>query len=247
MAVLPSTVMSRIYVALGDSISIDDYAGGPGRGAASLLHHNRDTDFPEWTGDDLASAGYDIQALARDGAVADNVLRLQLPLIRQRPNVVTLSMGGNDLLSAYGDTAAAEEAVDSVAELADTVLAQLRAIAGTDAYLVVTTVYDPSDGTGLAGDSGFPPWPDGPALVRALNDALVASAGRHAALVADVHDRFHGHGVTAGDPGQPEARPANRELWYCGLVEPNAWGANEIRATWWHVLRQAGAVNDASR
>ena len=25
------------YVALGDSISIDDYSGGPGRGGASLL------------------------------------------------------------------------------------------------------------------------------------------------------------------------------------------------------------------
>jgi hypothetical protein len=28
------------YVALGDSISIDDYAGGPGRGGASLLARN---------------------------------------------------------------------------------------------------------------------------------------------------------------------------------------------------------------
>jgi hypothetical protein len=26
-----------VYAALGDSLSIDDYAGGPGRGAASLL------------------------------------------------------------------------------------------------------------------------------------------------------------------------------------------------------------------
>ena len=34
------------YVALGDSISIDDYSGGPGRGGASLLLANRDDDFP---------------------------------------------------------------------------------------------------------------------------------------------------------------------------------------------------------
>ena len=35
------------YVALGDSISIDIYAGGPGRGGASLLARNRDRDFPD--------------------------------------------------------------------------------------------------------------------------------------------------------------------------------------------------------
>ena len=39
-----------MYVALGDSMSIDDYAGGAGWGAASLLHRNRDADFPAWAG-----------------------------------------------------------------------------------------------------------------------------------------------------------------------------------------------------
>jgi hypothetical protein len=34
---------------------IDDYAGGPGRGAASLLWRNRDDDFPDWAGRDLTS------------------------------------------------------------------------------------------------------------------------------------------------------------------------------------------------
>ena len=34
-----------VYAALGDSLSIDNYAGGPGRGAASLLWRNRDGDF----------------------------------------------------------------------------------------------------------------------------------------------------------------------------------------------------------
>ena len=44
-----------MYVALGDSISIDDYAGGAGRGGASLLFRNRDDDFPHWRGRDVAS------------------------------------------------------------------------------------------------------------------------------------------------------------------------------------------------
>jgi hypothetical protein len=44
-----------VYAALGDSLSIDDYAGGPGQGAASLLWRNRDDDFPAWAGRDLTS------------------------------------------------------------------------------------------------------------------------------------------------------------------------------------------------
>jgi hypothetical protein len=52
----------------------------------------------------------------------------------------------------------------------------------------------------------------------------------HAALIADVHQRFLGHGVLAGDPGQPSARPANRAVWYRDIIEPNAWGASEVRA-----------------
>jgi hypothetical protein len=54
--------------------------------------------------------------------------------------------------------------------------------------------------------------------------------------VADVHGRFLGHGVTAGNPAIADPRPANRELWYCGVIEPNAWGAHEIRAAWWQAL-----------
>jgi hypothetical protein len=74
------------------------------------------------------------------------------------------------------------------------------------------------------------------AVVRALNAALTGLAGRHGALVADVHGWFLGHGVRAGAPSQVLSRPASRDLWYCNLIEPNAWGAHEIRRTWWQTL-----------
>jgi hypothetical protein len=56
-------------------MSIDDHAGGPGRGAASLFYRNRADDFPDWADRDLASAGYTARILARDGAVVDDVLQ----------------------------------------------------------------------------------------------------------------------------------------------------------------------------
>src|SRR3712207_116128 len=100
---------SALYVALGDSISIDDYAGGPGRGGASLLARNRDQDFPDWRGRDLATERPDLRLLllATDGGTTASLLETQLPRLAAAgvvPHVVTLSIGGNDVLSAYGDT-----------------------------------------------------------------------------------------------------------------------------------------------
>jgi len=65
-------------------------------------------------------------------------------------------------------------------------------------------------------------------------------AHRHGALVADVHAHFHGHGATVGDPGEPHPRPHDQRLWYCRDIEPNAWGAHEIRCVWWRALDEAG-------
>lgn len=233
-------VMPARYVALGDSMSIDDYAGGPGRGASSLLHRNRDADFPDWAGRDLSTAGLTAQLLVRDGATTADVLQRQLPLIELPPALVTITMGGNDLLGAYGDAAAAEATIRRVAAMGETILTRLRAVADSGCRIVLTTVYDPSDGTGRIPSGALPPWTDGPALVRALNAALTELAERHGAVVADVHGGFLGHGVRAGDPGQAQARPANRDLWYCGVIEPNAWGAHAIRSTWWQTLDDSG-------
>ncbi|GIJ75473.1 SGNH/GDSL hydrolase family protein [Virgisporangium ochraceum] len=232
--------MSGLYVALGDSMSIDDYAGGPGRGAARLLHRNHVGDFPDWAGRDLAGAGFDVAVLARDGAVAADVLERQLPLLTRTPAVVTVTMGGNDLMAAYGDDAAARAAIGRVTAIGEAILSRLRSRCGAAGRIVVSTVYDPSDGTGEVPGSGLTPWPNGPDLVDTLNAALRDLAGRHGAVVADVHRRFLGHGVRAGDPASPESRPVDRNLWYCGVIEPNAWGAAAIRAAWWHTLHDGG-------
>ncbi len=229
------------YVALGDSISIDEYAGGPGRGGASLLFRNRDDDFPDWRGRDLVGRdpATDFALLATDGATTSTLLQVQLPRLRalpRRPTLVTLTVGGNDLLSAYGDTAAAREVVARVGAAVDTALAGIGELLAPGGRIVVGTVYDPSDGTGDADRLGLPPWPDAVALIGELNEALRDRAARHGAAVADVAGTFSGHGLHAGDPTRPEARPAQRDLWFCSLIEPNAWGAGGVREAFWTAL-----------
>ena len=231
----------RAYVALGDSISIDDYAGGPGRGGASLLARNRDDDFPEWRGRDLATVDPELTfaLLATDGAATAAVLDRQLPRLeaaRAVPAVVTLTVGGNDLLSAYGDTKLAREVVARVRAGVDEALTRIGRLVRDQAAVVVGTVYDPSDGTGDATQVGLPPWPEAVAVLAELNDALRAVAAEHGARVAEIHARFLGHGLRRGNPAQPDPRPADRELWYCHLIEPNAWGASGVRAAFWDAL-----------
>jgi GDSL-like Lipase/Acylhydrolase family len=228
------------YVALGDSISIDDYAGGPGRGGASLLARNRDDDFPSWHGHDLADLPF--QLLATDGATSLTLLGHQLPRLERsdvHPSVVTLTIGGNDVLGCYGDTAGAVRAADAAVARADEALDRLRRVVVPDARIVLGTVYDPSDGTADARSVGLPPWPDVVDVLDHLNTALRHLAGQHGAAVAEIHARFLGHGLSTGNPGQRDPRPSDRELWYCNVIEPNAWGASGVRAAFWEALGHA--------
>jgi lysophospholipase L1-like esterase len=235
----------EVYVALGDSISIDLYAGGPGRGGASLLARNRDDDFPGWRGHDLATARPELGfgLLATDGGTTASLLDVQLPRLESSgavPRVVTLTVGGNDVLGAYGDTPLALEIVSVVGARVGRALDRLHALVPPADPVVVGTVYDPSDGTGEAWRVGLPPWPDVVDVLAELNATLRAVASEHAAVVADIHGRFLGHGLQAGNPGQDDARPGDRALWYCHVIEPNAWGANAVRGAFWAALQEHG-------
>jgi hypothetical protein len=77
-------------------------------------------------------------------------------------------------------------------------------------------------------------------VLAEFNRVVWALAENRRALVADVHAWFLGHGLAAGDPTQPAARPRDRGLWYCRLIEPNAWDASQIRASFWEALLESG-------
>jgi lysophospholipase L1-like esterase len=231
------------YVALGDSISIDDYSGGPGTGGASLLFANRDEDFPDWRGRDLRTADPDaaFSLLATDGATSRTLLERQLPrlaALRVRPTAVSLTIGGNDLLGAYGNSGAARSVIAGVRAALDRALPEIGGRLAPTGRIVVGTVYDPSDGTGDTGGLGLPPWADGVAMIAELNEAIQAVATGHGVATADIAGHFRGHGLLAGNPAQRQARPATRDLWFCNLIEPNAWGAGGVREAFWAALQR---------
>src|SRR5688572_5492073 len=91
-------VPRRDYVALGDSVTAGVGAGGTvdlDDPAASI---DRRAAYPHILAD---TYGVRYANLAVPGAMADDVLRLQAaPAIGLRPRVVTLWVGGNDLVHA---------------------------------------------------------------------------------------------------------------------------------------------------
>lgn len=243
------------YVALGDSMSIDLYpaldAGetdvavalewdsSAGQvaplGAASLLHRNVDGTYPEFAGNDLVSRWPDIAALnlAEDGATIGDVFGTQLSQLgeSEEPTLVTLSIGGNDLLSAFEGRPVADllaRIVEDVAEGYEFLIQSVRR-ARPQASIILTTIYDPSDGT-----RRIPGVFDGKAalpieFLHAMNARIgeMARTTRDCVL-ADVHAHFLGHGVTA--------KEKDRWYWKRSLIEPNAAGASEIRRVWLDAL-----------
>jgi lysophospholipase L1-like esterase len=243
------------YIALGDSMSIDLYpaldagetdvavalewdarAGAVAPlGAASLLHRNVDERYPEFAGNDLVTRCPDIGYinLSEDGATIGDVFGSQLPQVAEsdEPTLITVSVGGNDLLSAFANKPVPDllrRVVRDVADAYDFLVDALRR-QRPRSTLLLTTVYDPSDGTrkipGVFDGAGPLPIES----LHELNDRIRnVATGLPRAAVADAHAHFLGHGVTA--------RAADRWYWKRSWIEPNAPGASEIRRLWLDAL-----------
>jgi hypothetical protein len=236
----------RRYVALGDSMSISEYpnmdaASRYGRhfndlGAAALLFRNNDELFPEFAGRDLESRreGFEFVDLATDGAILPTVMS-QLGGMGDSPEIITLTVGGNDMLGVVWSAASATNriaaAIEHIADSYEALVFRIRATA-PEALLILNTVYDPSDGTGrLPGTNERLPIEHLPIF----NDRVRAvAAATHGAVLADVHSHFLGHGITA---------PAgSRWYWAESIIEPGLTGASEIRRLWLDALDRTGAA-----
>jgi hypothetical protein len=243
--------MFRDYIALGDSMSMDLYpaldAGetdvavalerhpSAGQvaplGAASLFHRNAESHWPDEIGQDLVSrfAGITFTNLATDAATIGDVFGGQLLEVpaSDEPTLMTLTVGTHDLLSALANRprgslleAIARDVVNAYDALVDAIRAERP-----DSLLILTTVCDPSDRTGVI--PGV--LPEAGRLRLSALDALNARIRELAtrsdgAALADAYLHFLGHGSTA-----PEE---DRWYWRRSLLEPNARGASELRRIW---------------
>lgn len=245
------------YVALGDSMSLDIYpALDAGRtdvsvalervesagavapiGAASLFHRNDDAMHPDESGNDLSSMfpGIGFRRLAADGATIGDVFGEQLSQLGEdeAPSIITLTIGSEDLFSAFSRApkqALLERIAADLIEAYDLLVGAIRA-ARPNSLIILTTVTDPSDRTGRV--KGI--LDDAPLALAAM-DAFNAriralTAPGNALHLADANGAFLGHGAT-----QPAE---HRWYWRRSPIELNATGANELRKLWLETLREA--------
>jgi len=190
----------RVYLALGDSISIDDYTGVRGGGAASQLARKLGLEFVD---------------LTRDGNTTDGVLA-DLARAPTAADVVTITAGGNDLL---------------VGDLPRAILRRLHQLAQRieplEARVVITTIYDPSDGDNDLGrrELGLSRLAtlELRRRLNAVNRGITQLANQHGFLLGDLERLFQGHGLASPEP------------WFVQVIEPNLAGATAI-AEHWHEL-----------
>jgi lysophospholipase L1-like esterase len=187
-----------VYLALGDSISIDDYTGVRGGGAASQL---------------ARKLGADLVDLTRDGNTTHGVLA-DLAAAPVAADVVTLTAGGNDLLLG----AVPRAILRRLHQIA-------RRIEPLGARVIVNTVYDPSDGDDDVGRRELRLSRLATIVLRrrlnAVNDGIGRLAGEHGFLLGDLERLFHGHGVASDEPWLVEVIEPNlagasaiAEHWY---------------------------------
>ncbi|MDB4916700.1 MAG: lipolytic protein family [Gemmatimonadetes bacterium] len=248
------------FVALGDSLSIDLYpaldAGATDVavalerdptagnvepiGAASLLYQNDDARWPDDQGEDLLTRypGISFQNLGDAMATIGDVFGEQLAILGESNDatLVALSVGGNDLLSAFSNKPRAtllERIARDVGEAYEFLVDAIRR-ARPESAILLSTIYDPSDGTGripgVLENVGALPL----SVLNSFNaDIRALAASTPNTVLADVHAHFLGHGASV-----PEAE---RWYWRRSQVEPNAVGAHEIRRMWRTALDDADA------
>ena len=214
-------------------------------GAASLLYRNDSSLWPEFDQRDLLTCfpGLQHQNLAEDGATTFDILNAdhlnELAQYRTSNSLVTLTIGGNDALEAVLESQAnnyaeLQEEIEALLDrLDECVKALLEALPLSK--IILGTIYDPTDGTGLFPDQLENSKKLPIEFLDVINKHIRSKKDEQGILIADIHRHFLGHGTLAD--------PESRWYWHHSPIEPSAKGANEIRRVWINALISAKLLN----
>jgi lysophospholipase L1-like esterase len=240
----PAQLEYKSYVILGDSVSAK---GGQAPYFYDLLVKNDDAKYPDFKGKDLTTRyGADLKVVfgSRSGALSRQLPGqvTALPASLPGPVLVTVTVGGNDMRSAYLDILAGRDqpARDTFKENLERAYAELtkpdRFGPGVQVKVFEASIYDPTDGNGDFRGANCPsplnlidPQSTDP-FFASWNGVLAGVLGSHtsSSLVVDAHARFRGHGVSRLKEGTS---------WFVSdCIHPSAAGHDQLRRAFWEAI-----------
>lgn len=239
--------MKGSYIGLGDSISIDSYPALD-QGLREESKVGAASRFGGW----LVSENYvnDIYNLAVDGFKIDEIrqsIRKVPSEIRHHVNIITLTAGGNDISFGAMRWNRSKQDEDAYPRLMEKVKDDYKELCRTirekfpNSFVIVNTLYDPTDGTGRLPNCGA--WSDIAELYskgrRELGDYIKTrdALPDENFLLCDIFSLFAGHGMRDDVWGR---------RWYYKnfMIEPGYSGALAIAKQWRYVLRRHPAFHE---
>ena len=170
---------------------------------------------------------------------------------------MTLTIGGNDFKkdrTSIWNPAISEPLADDFEQNLHLVVDRLEQKYTGELYILVATIHDPGDGQDAVYDRTGLDESENVCAILFLLEGLGVQDEAHANLdywntkypavatardplyVADLHDRFLGHGVNYNDPNSPYYDEADPTMWIQGdCVHPNDRGDSEIRRLFWEM------------
>lgn len=242
--------MFEYYIPIGDSMTIDFYAASDAHskghshleqvGAASLLFANNSEVFPEFAGNDLVSLfpGIKYADLSFDGATIESLLdhnfQVKLAQYEHSKNIITVTVGGNDLLEALNSfemkrIKSLEESLLKIQKNFENLLVSFKKNC-PESKFVITTLYDPTDDTGIMPCARELYSEFDVKYLNGFNQFVRDIASSHGFSVAEIYWHFRGHGSMCG-------REDNFWYWKPHPIEPGLIGASEIRRVWLDIIR----------
>lgn len=179
-----------VYIALGDSIAF---------GVGSSLPERRS--YPsiisaileEYSGTRTEMVNHSVPGETASSFLTEGQLSAFVDTVQRYVEsgvgigVVTLSLGGNDILAGQpGNVEEREQALADFRTNYEEAIARIQAEVGRDATLVITTYYDLSEGDPSIESSDS--W-----WIEQFNQAIRETAGRHGAVVAEIGEAFRGN------------------------------------------------------
>jgi len=243
---------SFYYVAMGDSILIDKYAGNENCecGGASLFFKNKNLLFPSYKNKDLLSIIPNAKKiiLAQDSAKIDDLFLqfTQLKQLKITPNLITVSIGGNDIVEILRSKSLLQSDKSHILNMLDEFSKKITAISmklnelkkiNNELIIMILNVYDPTDGLGYDFTSNksnsFLDHKHKSQIYHIFykfNEELMKISTINDYILIDIHSHFLGHGIFHNNR-RNNPFYVNGKYWYHSniIIDINQSGAHELR------------------